>query len=83
MSDLEKCLRDIVAVRSFLRESLDRRPHRQFLAMLPVSMARLGKNLPLKILNVGFLAIPRPTGIITLKKRTLSPVAQHCLRIGA
>ena len=48
----------------------------RFLAMLPVSMARLGKNLPLKILNVGFVAIPRPTGIITLKKRTLSPVAQ-------
>ena len=48
----------------------------RFLAMLPVSMARLGKNLPLKILNVGFAAIPRPTGIITLKKRTLSPVAQ-------
>jgi DNA-binding transcriptional LysR family regulator len=47
-----------------------------FLAMLPVSMARLGKNLPLKILNVGFFAISRPTGIITLKKRTLSPLAQ-------
>jgi DNA-binding transcriptional LysR family regulator len=48
----------------------------RFLAMLPVSMARLGKNLPLKTLNVAFPAIARPTGIITLKKRTLSPLAQ-------
>jgi len=44
--------------------------------MLPVSMARLGRRLPLKILDVGFRGIPRPTGIITLKKRTPSPLAQ-------
>jgi len=49
----------------------------RFLAMLPVSMARLGKNLPLNILKVEFPAIPRPTGIITLKKRTISPLAQR------
>jgi DNA-binding transcriptional LysR family regulator len=48
----------------------------RFLAMLPVSMARLGRRLPLKILDVGFRGIPRPTGIITLKKRTPSPLAQ-------
>jgi DNA-binding transcriptional LysR family regulator len=48
----------------------------RFLAMLPVSMALLGKDLPLKILNVGFPTVSRPTGIITLKKRTLSPLAQ-------
>jgi DNA-binding transcriptional LysR family regulator len=48
----------------------------RFLAMLPISIARLGNNLPLKILSVGFPAISRPTGIITLKKRTLSPLAQ-------
>jgi DNA-binding transcriptional LysR family regulator len=47
-----------------------------FFAMLPVSMARLGRRLPLKILNVGFRGIPRPTGIITLKKRTPSPLTE-------
>lgn len=48
----------------------------RYLAMLPISMARLGKKLPLRILDVGFPTIPRPTGIITLKKRTQSPLAQ-------
>lgn len=47
----------------------------RFLAMLPISMAGLGK-LPLKILNVGIRGIPRPTGIMTLKQRTPSPLAQ-------
>ena len=47
----------------------------RFLAMLPISMAGLGK-LPLKILNTGICGIPRPTGIMTLKKRTPSPLAQ-------
>lgn len=47
-----------------------------FLAMLPVSMARLGGELPLKILRVAVPGIDRPTAIITLKKRTLSPLAQ-------
>ena len=47
-----------------------------FLAMLPVSMARLGGELPLKILRVAIPGIDRPTAIITLKKRTLSPLAQ-------
>lgn len=48
----------------------------RFLIMLPVSMARLGKHLHLKILEVGIPGIPRPTGIMTLRKRTLSPLAQ-------
>jgi len=48
-----------------------------FLIMLPVSMARLGNHLPFKILQVGFAGIPRPTGILTLKNRTLSPIAQR------
>jgi DNA-binding transcriptional LysR family regulator len=48
----------------------------RFFAMLPVSMARLERNLPLKVLDVGFRGIPRPTGIVTLKKRTPSPLAQ-------
>ena len=48
----------------------------RFLAMLPVSMARLGGELPLKILRVAIPGIKRPTAIMTLKKRTLSPLAQ-------
>lgn len=48
----------------------------RFLIMLPVSMARFGKHLHLKTLKVGFQGIPRPTGIMTLKKRTLSPLGQ-------
>jgi DNA-binding transcriptional LysR family regulator len=48
----------------------------RFLTMLPVSMARLGKHLSLKVLRVEFPGIPRPTAIMTLKKRTLSPVAK-------
>jgi DNA-binding transcriptional LysR family regulator len=47
----------------------------RFLIMLPVSMARLGKHLHLKILEAGIPGIPRPTGIMTLRKRTLSPLA--------
>ena len=46
------------------------------LIMLPMSMARLGRHLPLKVLAVDFPGIPRPTGIVTLKNRTLSPLAQ-------
>ena len=42
----------------------------------PVSMARLGGELPLKILRVAIPGIDRPTAIITLKKRTVSPLAQ-------
>jgi DNA-binding transcriptional LysR family regulator len=48
----------------------------RFLAMLPVSMARLGGHLPLKILRLAIPGIGRPTAIMTLKKRTLSPLAQ-------
>ena len=48
----------------------------RFLIMLPVSMAHLGKHLHLKILDLGIPGIPRPTGIMTLRKRTLSPLAQ-------
>jgi DNA-binding transcriptional LysR family regulator len=48
----------------------------RFLAMLPVSMVRLGGHLPLKILRIGIPGIDRPTAIMTLKKRNLSPLAQ-------
>jgi DNA-binding transcriptional LysR family regulator len=47
-----------------------------FFAMLPVSMAHQTTPL-LKILNVGFHGIERPTGIMTLKKRTASPLAEQ------
>jgi DNA-binding transcriptional LysR family regulator len=47
-----------------------------FLAMFPVSMARLQATPMLKILDVGFHGITRPTGIMTLKKRTASPLAE-------
>jgi len=50
----------------------------QFITILPLSMLRLGKHLPFKILPV---ELPtnvrlRPTGIVTLKNRMLGPVAQ-------
>ncbi len=48
----------------------------RFLAMLPISMAHLGGELPLKILRVRLPEIHRPTAIMTVKKRTLSPLAQ-------
>jgi DNA-binding transcriptional LysR family regulator len=48
----------------------------RFLAMLPISIARLGKGSSVRVLDVGFPTISRPTGIVTLKKRTLSPLTQ-------
>jgi DNA-binding transcriptional LysR family regulator len=48
----------------------------QFITMLPASMLRFGKHLPLKVLSVDMPAIPYPTGIGTLQNRTLSPLAQ-------
>jgi DNA-binding transcriptional LysR family regulator len=48
----------------------------RFITMLPLSMLRFGKHLPLKLLPVETSENPYPTGIITLKNRTLSPVAQ-------
>jgi DNA-binding transcriptional LysR family regulator len=48
----------------------------RFLAMLPVAMARLAKHLPLKPLDVRFSGIPRTIAVMTLKNRTLSPLAR-------
>src|SRR5262249_53273962 len=48
----------------------------RFVTMLPLSMLCLGKRLPLKLLPVDLSEHLRPTGIITLKNRTLGPVAQ-------
>ena len=48
----------------------------RFLTMHPVVMAHLGRHLPLRVLDVRFFGIPRPIGIMTLRNRTLSPLAQ-------
>jgi DNA-binding transcriptional LysR family regulator len=48
----------------------------RFLTMLPLSMLRFGKHLPLKLLPVDIARIPYATAIITLRNRTLSPLAQ-------
>jgi DNA-binding transcriptional LysR family regulator len=48
-----------------------------FLGMLPGSLLRFGANLPpLKILPLDLPMPPLPVGIMTLKNRTVSPVAQ-------
>jgi DNA-binding transcriptional LysR family regulator len=48
----------------------------RFVAMIPLSMVRFGKHLPVRSLPVKTPKRPYPTGIITLKNRTLSPLAQ-------
>ena len=48
-----------------------------FLGIFPRSLLRFGSNLPpLKILPVELPIPPLPIGIMTLKKRTISPVAR-------
>ena len=46
------------------------------LAMVPISILRLSKRPGIKVLPVELRYSPVPIGIITLKNRTLSPVAQ-------
>jgi len=48
----------------------------RFLTMHPVVMARLGNYLPLKRLDVDFVGLRRAVRIVTLRNRTLSPLAQ-------
>jgi DNA-binding transcriptional LysR family regulator len=48
----------------------------RFITMLPLSMLRFHKHLPLKVLTMETPGISFPTGIVTLKNRTLSPMAQ-------
>jgi len=49
----------------------------RFLAILPISILRFGgRDLALKALPIKLPAQPRPVGIVTLKNRTLSPVAK-------
>jgi DNA-binding transcriptional LysR family regulator len=55
----------------------------RFVTMLPLSLLRFGKHLPLKLLPIDLPENRYPTGVITLSKRTLSPLAQiflNCAR---
>src|SRR5262249_54177575 len=50
----------------------------RFLALTPASTVRLsGKRLGLRTLPIGLSVQPGPVGIVTLKGRTISPVAQR------
>lgn len=48
----------------------------RYLAMLPVTMARLNGHLPFKPLDVRLRAVPRSIVVMTLRNRTLSPLAR-------
>jgi DNA-binding transcriptional LysR family regulator len=48
----------------------------RFLTALPISMLHHHAHFPLRVLPVKFPAAHRPTGIVTLKNRTLSPLAE-------
>lgn len=49
----------------------------RFVTTLPTSILRFGgRDLSLKVLPIELPAQPRPVGIVTLKNRTLSPVAK-------
>jgi DNA-binding transcriptional LysR family regulator len=49
----------------------------RFVTTLPGSILRFGgRDLPLKVLPIELPVQPRPVGIVTLKNRTLSPVAR-------
>jgi DNA-binding transcriptional LysR family regulator len=58
-----------------------------FLTMLPGSMLHFGaKRLPVKALPITVPIRTQPIGIVTLKNRTLTPVAKgfiECLRVAA
>jgi DNA-binding transcriptional LysR family regulator len=48
----------------------------RFLTMHPIVMARLGNHLPLRRLDVEFTGVRRRVSIMTLRNRTLSPLAR-------
>jgi DNA-binding transcriptional LysR family regulator len=48
----------------------------RFVTMLPASMVSLGQHLPLKFLRVAAPAVARPTGIMSLRNRTRSSLAE-------
>jgi DNA-binding transcriptional LysR family regulator len=47
-----------------------------FITALPSSMARFGRHLPLKVLPIDLPAPARTIGIVTLKNRLMSPLAE-------
>ena len=47
-----------------------------FVTLLSSSMARFARHLPLKVLPIELPTPPRPTGIVTLKNRLGSPLAE-------
>jgi DNA-binding transcriptional LysR family regulator len=51
----------------------------RFITMLPISVLHFSKHLPLRPLRVKLPAIPRPVAILTLKNRTLSPLARRLI----
>jgi DNA-binding transcriptional LysR family regulator len=51
------------------------------LTMLPLSMLRFGKNISGKPLRVKLPSIPRPVGILTLKNRTIGPIARKFIEV--
>jgi DNA-binding transcriptional LysR family regulator len=48
----------------------------RFVTMLPVSMVALGKHLRLKFLPFDAPILPRPTGVISVKNKVRSPLAE-------
>jgi DNA-binding transcriptional LysR family regulator len=52
----------------------------RYVSMLPEVMARLSGPLPLKVLPISFPAIERPVGIVTLKGRSLGPLAKRFVK---
>lgn len=49
----------------------------RFITMLPLSVLHFSRHLPVKQLRVELPPIPRPVALLTLKDRSLSPLAQH------
>jgi DNA-binding transcriptional LysR family regulator len=50
----------------------------RFLALAPISVVRLAaRRLGLRPLPIRFAVQPAPVGMVTLKNRTLGPVAQR------
>jgi DNA-binding transcriptional LysR family regulator len=50
-----------------------------FVSAFPSSMVRFGRHLPLKVLPIELPAPPRPIGLVTLKNRMVSPLAEMFL----
>ena len=48
----------------------------EFISLLPLSMARFGKHLPIKVVRLASPKLSRPVGILTLRNRMLSPLAE-------